>query len=68
MSDEAELRALVVKLSKAMRSAGIVLSDIGSSKSMYADEAWAVFSQIVDALNEVKNVVDADLAKEATQQ
>ncbi len=63
MSDkEAELRELVVRLTAAIQPAGIVLASIAQSRSQYADEAWAAFSQLADALTLVPAVVDRDLS------
>ena len=63
MSTEAELRQLVVELSKAMQPAGILLATIAQSRSQYSEEAWAAFTHLSNALNLVRAVVERDASR-----
>lgn len=62
MSEIAHLRQIVLKQHLALGEAGKLLGTIGSSKSTFADEAWAVFSRVFNVCGEVKALVDAGLA------
>lgn len=62
MSEITHLRQIVLKQHLALGEAGKLLGTIGSSKSTFADEAWAVFSHVFNVVAEVKALVDADLA------
>lgn len=62
MSQITDLRQIIVKQHLALGEAGKLLGTIGSSRSTYADEAWAVFSRVFNVAAEVKALIDADLA------
>lgn len=62
MTDIEKLSVVFNAQYEAMIRAGTLLAEIGNSRSKYADEAWAAYSQIVNVAHQLNLLMAADAA------